>query len=238
MKSGKVMGVFLISVFAAGGRSGLAQEFRIPVRHDHALRSCRGELVITGEEIAYQTAHRHHARRWRFSEIQMLTVASRTELIILTYESGRWTFGRDRAFRFRVVEGELSPEVGAFLLSRMERPMAMALAAPWREPLQELAVRHRHRFGGCQGVLRLHPEGVAYVSSDHPRDSRFWRWSDIQGIGRLGPHQFEVTTYEPEFGGPTRTYVFDLKTGLSNEAYDFIWERVYRTTPHATEGLR
>jgi len=238
MRPQVIVGSIFILIFVGGIRDGLAQEFRIPVRHDHAVRSCQGELVITGEEITYQTAHRHHARRWRFSDIRMLIIASHTELIVLTYESNRWTLGRDRAFRFRVTKGELSPEVSAFLLSRIGRPVAMALAAPWREPLYELAGRHRHRFGGCQGTIRIHPEGVAYVSSDRPRDSRFWRWSDIQGIGRFGPYQFEIMTYEPEFGGPTRTYVFDLKMSMSDDAYDFLWERVYRTASRATEGPR
>ncbi len=219
-------------------RDDLAQEFRIPVRHDHAVRSCQGELVITDEEIAYHTTHRRHARRWPFSDIRMLMIASHTELVILTYESDRWTLGRDRAFRFRVTKGELPPEMSAFLLSRIERPVVMAPAAPWREPLYELGVRHRHRFGGCQGTIRIHSEGVAYVSSDRPRDSRFWRWSDIQGIGRFGPYQFEIVTYEPEFGGPARTYVFDLKTGMSDEVYDFLWERIYRTVSRATGGSR
>jgi len=219
-------------------REDLAQEFRIPVRHDHTVRSCQGELVITGEEVAYHTTHRRHARRWRFSDIQLMTVASRTELSVLTYESDRWTLGRDRTFRFRVTKGELSPEVSAFLLSRIGRPVAMALAAPWREPLYEFGARHRHRFGGCQGTIRIHPEGVAYVSLDHPRDSRFWRWLDIQGIGRLGPYHFEIVTYEPEFGGPARPYVFDLKVSMSDEVYDFLWERVYGTASRATEGSR
>lgn len=232
----KLAWVFLISV--ADLRGGFAQEFRIPVRHDHTLGSCRGELIITAEGIAYRTEHRKHARQWRFEDIRLLRLASHAELIVLTYEPNRWMLGRDRAFRFRVAEKEIPPKVNAFLLSRIERPLATTFVPSSEEPIEEFAVRHRHRFGGCQGTLRVYAHGVAYVSSHRPRDSRFWRWSDIQGIGRLGPYQLDLVTYEPEFGGPTRTYVFDMKREMSETAYDFLWEKVYGIARHPSGNAR
>ncbi len=221
----------LLSAVEAGG---FAQNFRFPVRHDHGLRSCRGELIITAAGIEYRTAHAKHARRWAFEDIRMVVLASRREIVLHTYEAHRWALGRDRTFRFTTLS-EITAEVGAFLLARIQRPLAMGIIAVEGTPLHEIAARHRHRFGGCQGTIRIYADRLVYESRDRPEDSRAWRWSDIRRLGRFGPYRLEITTYEPEFGGPTRAYVFDLKVGLSEEVYDFVWERVYHLTPRWNE---
>lgn len=222
----------------AMGAEGVAQDFRLPVRHDHRLRSCRGELLITADGIEYRTAHAPHARRWTFEEIRMIVLASRCEIVLHTYEAHWWTWGRDRAFRFTTMSQEIPAEMSAFLSARVRRPLATSVVAADGTPLREVAARHRHRFGGCQGTIRIYADRIVYESRDRPRDSRAWRWADILRVGRFGPYSLEIATYEPEIGGPTRVYVFDLKTDLSEEAYDFVWERVYRTAHRAGESNR
>ena len=69
---------------------------------------------------------------------------------------------------------------------------------------------------------------MAIYESDDPEGSRRCRWSDINGIGRTGHYQFGVTTYEPEFGGPSKTYNFDLKEQMDERVYDYLWTRVYK----------
>jgi hypothetical protein len=191
-------------------------------------------LIIATEGIEYRTAHAAHARRWAFEEIRMIVLASRREIVLHTYEAHRWALGRDRAFRFTTLS-EIPAAVSAFLLTRVHRPLATSFVHAEGTPLQEIAVRHRHRVGGCQGTIRIYADRIVYESRDRPRDSRSWRWSDIQRVGRFGPYHLEITTYEPEFGGPTRAYVFDLKTSLSEEVYDFVWERVYGRAPRGNE---
>ncbi len=232
--SGRILVVLALWARAAG-TEGIAQDFRFPVRHDHGLRSCRGELSITAEGIEYRTAYAKHARRWAFEEIRMIVLASRREIVIHTYEPHRWALGRDRPFRFEAAQ-EIPMEVSAFLSARVRRPLATSFIAADGAPLHEIGARHRHRFGGCQGTIRIYADRIVYESRDRPRDSRAWRWSDIRRVGRFGPYWLEIVTYEPEFGGPTRSYVFDLKTSLSEEAYDFVWERVYPPAHRAKES--
>jgi len=227
----------LLLLLSAVGAKGFAQDFRFPVRHEHGLRSCRGELSITAEGIEYRTVHVKHARRWAFEDIRIVVLASRREIVLHTYEAHWWALGRDRAFRFTTLS-EIPAEVSAFLSARLRRPLATSFVAAEGALLHEIAVRHRHRFGGCQGTLRIYADRMVYESRDRPHDSRSWRWSDIQRVGRFGPYQLEIVTYEPEFGGPTRAYVFDLKTSMPDEVYDFVWERVYHMAPRRSEGNR
>ena len=184
----RIVGALLL-LLSAVGADGFAQDFRLPVRHDHGLRSCRGELLITAEGIEYRTAHAKHARRWTFEDIRMVVLASRQTIVLHTYEAHRWALGRDRAFRFTTLS-EIPAEVSAFLLARIQRPLATSLIATEGTPLHEIAARHRHRFGGCQGTIRIYADRLVYESRDRPEDSRSWRWSDIQRVGRFGPYHF------------------------------------------------
>ena len=75
--------------------------------------------------------------------------------------------------------------------------------------------------------------------SEKKNSSRYWRWSDIKSISRTGPYQFSITTFEPKFGGPTKTFNFDLIEQLDDAMYEYIWARVYRPTlPAAPEAKR
>ncbi|MCS6816823.1 MAG: hypothetical protein N0A16_05590 [Blastocatellia bacterium] len=217
--------------------AGSSQEFRLPARHDHAMRSCQGELILTSEGIEYRTAHSEHARRWAFEDVRLIVLASRREITLHTYEAHWWTLGRDRVFRFTTLS-EIPEEVSAFLLAHISRPLATSFVVVEEKSLHEFPARHRHRLGGCQGTIRVYADRIVYDSRDRPRDSRSWRWSDIQRVGRFGPYLLEIVTYEPEFGGPTRAYVFDLKASLPDEVYDFVWGKVYRIVPRVGEEGR
>ena len=74
----------------------------------------------------------------------------------------------------------------------------------------------------------MYAGGVSYEAEGGREHSRFWRWSDIRAVGRTGEFELSVTTYEPEFGGPTKSFDFDLKQPVGDEVYDYMWDRVYR----------
>ena len=46
------------------------------------------------------------ARKWVFTDIEMIKLVP-TKVEVLTYESSRVTLGRDRAFAFKVLKGEI-----------------------------------------------------------------------------------------------------------------------------------
>ncbi|HLG16178.1 MAG TPA: hypothetical protein VJH03_16970 [Blastocatellia bacterium] len=226
-----------LSILVFGGTAALAQEFSFPVRHDHAIGSCRGELMINAEGVEYKTSNKKDARKWTYTDVKMIKLVSPTEVEVLSYESSRATFGRDKTFDFRVLKGEVSKDVSDFLLARVSRPLATSFVKSEEKEQYAIPVRHRHSFGGDQGTLKIYADGVTYESI-RTKDSRRWRWTDIQSVSRMGPYQFAITTYEPKFGGPTKTYNFDLKERMDDTVYDYLWARLYKPTLPASLEVR
>lgn len=210
-----------------GGVEARPQEFTFAVEHKHLFKSCKGELTINIEGVQYTTSDKEHARKWAYTDIQMIKLVSPKEFQVLTYESKRMRLGGDEIFKFKILEGEVTREVSEFLLARVERPLATGFVATEDKGQYEIPVRHRHRLSSCQGTIKIYADRVTYESSE-PENSRYWRWSDIQSISRTGLYQFSITTYEPKVGGPTKTFNFDLKEAMGDSVYDFLWARVYK----------
>src|SRR5262245_7713100 len=105
----------------------IAQSYEFTVEHEHALRSCRGALVITPEKIEYKTPHEKHTRVWRYVERQQVKIESNTRLELLTYEDEKRLAGRDRGWNFKLLEGSITPEVSAFLLAQAMRPLVTSV---------------------------------------------------------------------------------------------------------------
>ncbi len=219
--------VIFASVFFLAPAMASAQSFEFPVEHERIFRNHRGTLVITPDGIEYRTSQKNESRSWQYTDIQQIKIESPTELEILTYEDQKRMLGRDRIFRFRLLEGKITPEVSAFLTARATRPIATSVApAPDGEPKYETAVKHLHSFGGCQGTLKIYPDRVAYESAETAAHSRYWRYSDIQSFSHPARYRFEITTFEDKFGGPSKVYDFQLKEDLPASAYDYVWVRV------------
>lgn len=223
----------LIGVLIALPNIASAQEFTYHVEHDHAIGSCGGELVINQKGIEYRTGNKEHARRWTYADIEMIKLRSPRKVEILTYESARMKLGRDRTFEFEVLDAEVAKEVSEFLLKRVQRPLSTTFVSSEEKPQYAIPARHRHSFGGEQGTLKFYDDRMVY-ESEKKNSSRYWRWSDIKSISRSGPYQLSITTFEPKFGGPTKTFNFDLKEQLNDAMYDYLWARVYRPTLPAT----
>jgi cupredoxin-like protein len=219
--------VIFASVFLLLPVMAAAQSLEFPVERERMFRNHRGTLVITPDGIEYRTNEKNESRSWRYKDIQQIKIESPTEFEILTYEDQRRMLGRDRIFRFRLLEGKITPEVSALLVAKAARPVATSVApAQDGESKYETAVKHLHAFGGCEGALKIYPDRVTFESADKPEHSRYWRYSDIQGFGHPSRYRFEITTFEDKFGGPAKVYDFQLKEDLPAPAYDYLWVRV------------
>ncbi len=201
-----------------------AQSFTLQVEHEHTLRNCRGTLVITPEKIEYQTSEKRDARIWEYGEIRQLTIASHIELEVATYEDQKRMAGRDRIFKFRLLDGRITPEISALLLEKTTHPLVTSVP-PQSEGTPQFAmpVKHLHTFGGCSGMLKIYADRVVFESQT---DARFWRYNDIQNFSQSERFRFEIVGYEDKLGGP-KAYNFQLKEELPVTAYDFVWARVY-----------
>ena len=226
----KTFYVILFIIFAVP-LAAQAQSYEYVVEHQHTLLNCSGTLSISADKIEYQTTHKEDARVWRYEDIQQIKVVSPTRLEITSYEDQKRMLGRDRVFKFKLLVGQISSEVTALFINKAKYPVATSVMPETDEaPKYEVAVKHLHTFGGCEGVLKVYPDRMTYESKDQTEKSRYWRWADIQSISRSGPFQFSITSYELQFGGPTKSFNFALKERMNDSVYDYLWERNNRVS--------
>ena len=224
MKSVRFLIFIIVFLITSGLAAGQSVEF--PVEHDHALRNKRGTLSITPERIEYKSADGKESRIWRYQELKQIKAESKT-LELTTYETEKKSLGQDRVFRFKLLSGEITPEISALLTSKSSRPVTSSIVPPTQEvPVFTVPVQHKHTFGACQGTLKFFANGIVFVSTNQPDHSRLWSYRDIQTFSQPGRFRFELTSYELKAGGPTRSFNFELKEELPAGAYDYIWNRI------------
>jgi hypothetical protein len=214
-----VLGHTLFQVFA--------EETRFQVKHDHGLRSCRGELVFRDDSVEYLTSHKKDARTWNYVDIQQLGLMSDKEISVVTYEDSKLKFGKDKIFNFELTEGSIPPALAAALQARLTKPLVSAVIPELPAARYQIPVKHQHALGGCQGNLEIGENEVVYKTS-HSSDSRIWRYEQLTSIGSTGPFQLRLSSMERTGGeyGAEKNFIFDLKRRLDPEIYDFLWRKV------------
>jgi hypothetical protein len=220
--------LFLFSLaFLLGFSPVRAQDFEYTVKHHHTLEDCRGILKITADGVEFKAARAKDGRRWNFDQIQTLEVKSPTEISIVTYEDQKRWAGKDKVFTFTLLDKKATPELSAFLLSHVKKPMKLAVIPEDSEkPAYEIAVKHLRTVSGTRGVLRIYPHKVVYQSSASG-DSRYWRIKDIERFSQAGRFRIEIVSYIPKVGGPTEAYNFQLMEDLPQGVYDYLWVRLH-----------
>ena len=205
----------------------LAQSFDYTVKHHHILKDCQGKLKITPEGIEYQASRPNDSRRWKFEAIRVIEVKSPTEISLITYEDQKRWVGKDKVFEFTLLDKKADPELSAFLLSRVKRPMELAVIPKVAEtPAFEIPVKHLHTVVGAMGTLKIYPDKVVFQSSK-VGDSRYWRLADIERFSRPDRFRFQIVGYTPQAGGPTEVYNFQLFEDLPDGLYDYLWLRLH-----------
>ncbi|HEU4388929.1 MAG TPA: hypothetical protein VFV34_14105 [Blastocatellia bacterium] len=227
MKRIVILTLSAATVLMSTALSSAAQDYSFAVEHQHFWDSCKGDLVVTNEGIEYRT--KDHPRKWAYPDIKLIRVENPKTIEITTYEASNLKLGSDQVLKFKLTSGELPDELSRFLLSRVRRPIVTNSVAMSGDARYTIPARHRHRFGGCQGTIRIFDDRVVYESQD-PDGSRQWRYSDIQSISRGGPYRLAIATYEPQFGGPSKTFNFDLKERMDEAVYDYLWAAVYKVS--------
>jgi hypothetical protein len=213
-----IVGSFLlISWVACGGL--YAKEFVFTVKQDR-LWDGKGTLIIAAERIEFRAEKAKDARRWSYPDIKGIDIVSPRKLLIKTYESQVWRLGADRAYSFQLLQGEITEEIYQFLLGKINKPITTRVIFSVAAPIYQWPVRHRHRLGGCQGVLKIAADRIVY-ETEQRTDRRIWFYKDIESVGSSGPFDLRITTY-------TETFTFDLKERLKEAEYTDLWERVNR----------
>ncbi len=190
------------------------------------LAKVSGTLIIDGAGVEFRP-DKGSSIRWTFVEIKTLYIQAR-RITVTGYEKrGRLRTGT-KQFRFDLGT-DLPAAVAAELAKSVGRPVRNGNPQPEASGIATLPAHHRTGFGGTKsnGVLRFREEGIDYVTRSD-KDSRSWRWADIQTITNQDAYHLIVFGYR-------ETYSFDLKEPLPPGLYDQLTDEVY---DHNVRGLR
>ena len=216
---GLLLAAFLFTLPAAAE----AKTFTYRVRHVHAVGACQGLLKVSETEVRYESDYRADTRIWTYSDIKSVNREDLRKLEVRTYETQSTQLGRDKPFVFEFMDGEISDEFFTFMESRVGRagPPGPPVAPPggrW-----EIAAKHQHLLGGCEGTLKITPTHLEYVT-EHPRDGRMWRYIDIKRFDSPSAYKLTLYTYEDQRLklGRDKIFRFELKEPLEPKMYEYI----------------
>ncbi len=225
---------FLI-IFAACGvifavpphGSAEGQNWQAPAKWHRTLKKAEpGTLLLDANGIEFRSPKFNH--RWKYVDIHTFDL-SRRELTLLTYENRRWHEPGERPFRF-TLGAPMPAEVAAQLTERVGKPVRNGQPPPVSAAIEELPAHHRVWSGGSNGVLRFKDDGIDYVTEDG-RDSRSWRWADIQTLANPNPYGLRVAAFR-------EIAEFYLKLPLARELFERIWDHLYADGLNLPAGHR
>ena len=176
-----------------------------------------GTLSIRDGGITFQPNKKgKQTLEWSFEDVQHLDRLSPTEFALQSYTDSVMRIGRDRRYRFALLDGMLSDELHAQVVARIGKPATDRVS---REPTDaELAIPAKQvRFmKGTQGTIYLTPEWIIY-STEAKGASRAWRLDrDVETVWSSDPYRLEVHVLEGSeaFVRRAEVYRFALKRPL------------------------
>lgn len=183
--------------------------------HRTLRRAIPGTLAIDSEGVEFRSKEFSH--KWPFLEIHTFDVSDR-DLTLTTYENRPWHEPGEKRFHF-TLEQNIPAAVASALAVRVDRPVRNDAPDKTAPAIAEIPARHKERFGGSNGLLRFRESGIDYVTPSG-RDSRSWRWSDIQTVASPNRYTLRVTAYR-------EIAEFELKRPLTRALFDRLWDKLY-----------
>ena len=200
-----------------------AKTYTYKVKHQHAVGSCQGQLIVGETDVRYESDYRTDSRIWTYSQLKKVERREPRQLVIYTYEDQTLQFGRDKPFDFEFLDGSVTDELFNFMVSRLGRGPEPAPPAIPPGGRYELAAKHTHMLGGCEGTLKITDTYIEYVTK-HSSDHRVWKYLDIKRIDRQSAYRLDLYTYEDQTLqlGRDKVFHFELKEPLEPAVYEFI----------------
>ncbi len=208
------------------------------IHHKMLFPNGRGVLSISDEEIRFEAKDADNSRSWKYLDIQFLDRLSPSELVVLTFEDVRGFAGLDKRYRFELVSGEIGNDLFTQMTRRLGKPVSnRVFALPEHEVKFDVAVKHLHRFGGCQG--RVLATGTAiYFQADDKAHSHEWLLDrDVDSVWSADRYQLDVHVRNPS--GPVHSierFRFLLKEPLATKWYRRLKLDLYDLRGEETDG--
>ncbi len=201
---------------AATAGSAESDQWQTPAQWHRTLeKPVSGTLSLDGEGVEFRSTKFN--QRWPYIEIHTFDLSPR-DLTFTSYQNRPWHEPGERRFHFTLSE-PMPPEVAAQLTEHVGKPVRNGAPQPGSVAAAKIPAHHRVWPGGSNGTLRLKDDGIDYVT-ENGRDSRSWRWADIQTIANPNPYEFRVTAFR-------EIVEFDLKRPLSRTLFERMWDRLY-----------
>ncbi|HEY1730610.1 MAG TPA: hypothetical protein VGG15_02630 [Terriglobales bacterium] len=183
--------------------------------HRVLRKAVPGTLQIGRDGVEFQSAT--FTGHWAYTEIHTFDLSA-NELTLTTYEDRHWHEPGERRYHFSLRE-PMPSGIAATLTARVGKPVRHGIPRETATSFAAIPAHIRARFGGSNGTLRLKDDGIDYVTQDG-RDSRSWRWADIQTIANPNPYELRVTAYR-------EIAEFELKRALPRAQFERLWDRLY-----------
>ena len=208
-----------------------AAEVSLEVKWKRAVRSDRtGTLRIDTEGLAFQP-HAKNAlgHKWSYADIQHIDRIDKAEVEIRSYEDSTWRMGRDRRYRFAVLEGEFGGALYEQVASRIGKPATNRVTGAVSGAALELPVKHLKRWGSSEGVLYVGEERIVYASPSPKRSREWYVGRDVDAIWSSDPFRLEVHVFDGKDGylRQPSVYRFALKRPLDRETYTRLKMKIY-----------
>jgi hypothetical protein len=206
-----------------------AKTYTYRVRHLHTIGGCQGLLKVSETEVRYDSDYRSDARIWTYANLRSVNRDDLRKLTVRTYEAQSAQLGRGKPFTFEFMDGDITDEFFAFLESRVGHAGPPSPPGPPPGGRWEIAAKHQHLFGGCEGALKITPTHIEYVT-DNPKDGRLWRYIDIKRFDNPSAYRLTIYTYEDQRlqFGRDKIFRFELKEPLEPQMYDYIRAQMNR----------
>jgi hypothetical protein len=225
--------VALLAIVPAG-----AAELTYGVRHHRAMKNHEGVLTISEKGVAYQQVVPEKRKanpnkppklesvQFDYQDIQELWV-SPDRLRLVTYKDRKWLLGVDKQFEFFLPKGKSFEAAYAMLKDKLDRRFVAAVADSQPVMLWELPVKLMGTIQGSEGVLQVGQDRIVY-KTDRPRQSRTWRYQDIENVSTSDRYQLTLTTYERArtHYGSMKGFNFQLKQPLDEKRFEMLWKRL------------
>jgi hypothetical protein len=216
-----------------------ASDLTYEVRHHRALKDHAGVLTINEQGVVYQQVipegkrkkiPRHAPKlenvQFDYQDIQEIWV-SPDKLVLVTYKDRKWLLGIDKEFEFFLPEGKSFEAAYTMLKDKLDRRFVAAMADSQSGALWELPVKLLGTIQGSEGVLQVGADRIVY-KTDRPRQSRTWRYGDIENVSMSDRYQLTLTTYERArtHYGSMKGFNFQLKQPLDEKRFGMLWKRL------------
>lgn len=223
-----------------------AADLTYEVRHHRALKDHVGVLTISDQGVGYQQLKltkkqatdpkkkpKLETVAFHYQDIQELWV-SPNKIVLVTYKDRKWLFGIDKEFEFFLPEGKTFEAAFAIFKDKLDRRFVAAMADAQVQTEWELPVKRLGMVQGSEGILMVGPDRIVYKTAS-PRQSRTWRFQDIENVSTSDRYQLTLTTYEraKTHYGSMKGFNFQLKQPLDEKLFEALWKKLNRE-----KGLR